>query len=94
MLGDVLGIGAEEFKKRRRNSRVRMLVSCYLAWYAGLTQREVAEFLRVGTGSAVGKQMKRLVGERGNDYKLAKIMKQIEAKLNNAGSTKMSVVKA
>ena len=94
VLGDVLGIGVEEFKKRRRNSWVRMLVSYYLAWYAGLTQREVAEFLRVGTGSAVGKQMKRLVGERGNDHKLAKIMKQIEAKLNNAGSTKMSVVKA
>jgi len=32
--------------------------------------------------------------ERGNDRKLAKMMKQIEVKLNNAGSIKASVVKA
>ena len=68
-------------------------MSYYLARYAGLTQRETAEFLRVGTGSAVSKQIKRLVDERGNNRKLAKMMEQIEAKLNKAGSTKSSVVK-
>ena len=87
VLGDVLGIVVEEFKKRRRDSWTRTLASYYLARYAGLTQREAAEFLRVGTGSAVSKQIKRLVDERGNNRKLAKMMEQIEAKLNKAGST-------
>ena len=94
VLGDVLGVGVEEFKKRRRASRSRALAAYYLACYAGLTQREVGENLQVGTGSAVSKQMKRLVNERGEDRKLAKLMEQIEARLKNAGSAKSSVVKS
>ncbi|MBI2438591.1 MAG: hypothetical protein HYV36_07260 [Lentisphaerae bacterium] len=42
--------------------------------------------LNVGTGSAVGKQMKQLVNERGKDCKLAKLMERIEAGVKHAGS--------
>jgi len=84
----------EEFKKRRRDARARALASYYLACYAGLTQREVAEYLNVGTGSAVGKQMKQLVNERGKDRKLAKLMECIETGLKHAGASKPIVAKS
>jgi len=88
VVGSIIGIEAGEFKKRRRNARARALASYYLACYAGLTQREVAEYLNAGTGSAVGKLMKKLVNERGKDRKLAKLMECIETGLKYAGTSK------
>ncbi|MBI2437415.1 MAG: hypothetical protein HYV36_01180 [Lentisphaerae bacterium] len=40
----------------------------------------------VGTGSAVGKQMKQLVNERGKDRKLGKLMERIETGVKHTGS--------
>ena len=88
IVGSIIGVAVEEFKKRQRDARARALASYYLTCYAGLTQRAVAEYLNVGTGSAVGKQMKQLVNERGEDRKLAKLMECIEIGLKHAGTSK------
>lgn len=74
---------------------VRLQLASYcLTCYAGLTQREVAEYLNVGTGSAVGKQMKQLVNERGKDRKLAKLMECLETGLKHAESSKSLAAKS
>ena len=83
IVGAIIRIEVGEFKTRRRDARARALASYYLTCYAGLTQREVAEYLNVGTGSSVGKQMKKLVNDRGNDRKLAKLMETMEGRLSH-----------
>lgn len=94
IVGSIIGVEAEAFKRRRRNVRARALASYYLTCYAGLTQREVAEYLNVGTGSAVGKQITQLVNERGEDRELAKKMECIETGLKHAGASKLLAVKS
>ena len=94
IVGSIFGVKAGEFKKRRRDARACALASYYLTCYAGLTQREVAEYLNVGTGSAVSKQMKWLVNERGDNRKLAKLMEKIEDRLDNTRTSLLPVVKA
>lgn len=94
IVGAIIGVETDEFRKRRRNVRARALASYYLTCHAGLTQRDVAEYLSVGTGSAVGKQIKQLVNERGKDHTLAKIMERIETGLKDAKSSKSRAAKS
>ena len=49
-----------EFCQRRRHSDLRGVTARMLCRYAGLTQREAATVLGVGTGAAIGQQIKRL----------------------------------
>src|SRR5690606_21281205 len=47
------------FDERRRNSPLRAVAGRFLVRFAGLTQREVAELLSMGSGAAVSAQAKR-----------------------------------
>jgi len=47
------------FQERRRNSPLRAVACRFLLKYAGLTQREVADLLGMGSGAAVSIQVKR-----------------------------------
>jgi putative transposase len=87
----VLGIVAEgldedlaSFNKRRRNSPVRAVAGRFLVRFAGLTQREVAELLGVGSGAAVSAQVKRYHHWLAASPHLRKAVGKIESHLQQA----------
>ena len=59
VLAKELGVEADEFTQRRRNSPLRAIAASFLIKYAGLTQREAVDFLKVGSGSAISRQLSR-----------------------------------
>ncbi|MDE2107120.1 MAG: hypothetical protein KGL39_58480 [Patescibacteria group bacterium] len=52
-VAEALGVGAEAFGQRKRNSALRAVASRYLIGYAGQTQREVAQRLGLRTGGSI-----------------------------------------
>ncbi len=58
-----LGVNREELRRRRRNSFARALAARMLRDHAGLTQRQIADVLGIGSGGAVGKQLGKLAAE-------------------------------
>jgi len=84
ILSEVLGVEIEEFKRRRHSSPLRALAARYLIRYAGQSQRDVADLLDVGSGSAVCKQLNRLPEKLSKDRRLRRQVKQLEAQLSAA----------
>ena len=74
-----LGVELAEARSRRRNSWVRALVARALTRHAGLTQREVAERLGIGTGKAVSAQLARLAAALPRDRHLRQQVTAINA---------------
>jgi len=54
------GVEATALYQRTRNSLLRPMAALFLCHYSGLTQRQVAEMLRIGSSAAVSKQLKKL----------------------------------
>jgi len=54
------GIRKENLLCRRRNATDRAVAAWSLVRFAGLSQREVAQVLHMGSGSAVSQQITRL----------------------------------
>ena len=81
VVGEELGAEAGRFRERRRNSPLRAVAVRFLLRYAGQTQREVAEFLEMGTGSAVCVQARKFNSWIAEDRKLAKLVRRIERRL-------------
>lgn len=79
-----LGVAAGEECVRRRESWVRPIVSRMLSRYGGLTQREVAKRLGIGTGKPVSTHLKRLDQEMNKSKPLARQVAAIETLLENA----------
>ena len=75
---DVLGVTVQEFTERRRNSVLRAIASRLLCRYAGLTQREAAHRLCVGTGSAISRQMRKLTEQLAADRRLERRLQKAE----------------
>ena len=84
ILSEMLGAEIDEFKRRRHGSPLRAIAACYLIRYAGQSQREVADYLDIGSGSAVCKQLNRLPEKLSKDRRLRRQVKQAEAELNAA----------
>jgi len=59
ILSEVLNVEVDEFKKRRRDSALRGIAARLLTRYSGMTQRAVAGFLGMETGSSVSVQMRK-----------------------------------
>ena len=78
MLAEELDIAEEGFKQRRRNSILRAIAGRYLCRYAGLTQREAAEILEVGSGAAISRQMRKLSEVLSKERNLKKTIRKIE----------------
>ena len=87
---DVLRVVGEEFavepqalERRRRGSPLRAVAARLLTRYAGLSQRDVAERLRIGSGSAVCKQLRglpeRLAADRGLRRRLEAAAQRLRA---------------
>jgi len=76
-----LGVEAGEFKRRRRNSALRGVAARLLVKYSGLTQREVAALLGVGTGAAVSTQIRKVQAWTSDDARLRSRILRAEAAL-------------
>ena len=81
ILAETLGVGRESFQQRRRNSSLRAIAARVLVRFSGLTQREIAGRLKMGTGGAVSAQMRRLPALLAADRRLRRSVVQAEARL-------------
>ena len=82
VLSEVLKVKEEEFCRRRRNSPLRAIAARYLMKYAGQSQREAADYLKAGSGSAVSKQMVRYKELLSGDRRWGKLMDKCETVLS------------
>jgi len=77
----VLGVHREVLTTRRRESIVRPVAAKALCDHCGLTQRQVAEVLKMSSGTAVSKQLERLgrslVKDKSVEKKLADLERRI-----------------
>ena len=80
-LAQVLQVDVDEFRQRRRNSPLRAIASNFLIKYSGLSQREVATVLNVGSGSAISRQLLRYRKISTEDKKLNKLLMRCESSL-------------
>jgi len=78
---EALGVEGGDFKCRRRNSSLRAVAAALLCRYAGLTQRAAAERLEMGTGSAVGRQLRGLPERLSKNRSLKRAMHSAEKRL-------------
>jgi len=84
IIGELMGVDADAFKRRRHRSPLRAIASRLLIRFAGCTQRDVADLLRIGSGSAVCKQLARFEEELRKDRPLRLLLKKAENRLENA----------
>jgi len=82
-LADVFGIEVRAFRQRRRNSPLRAVGAHCLCRYAGLTQREAAAVLEVGSGAAISLQLRKLAAELPKDRKLRRLVSKAEKQLGS-----------
>lgn len=81
ILAETVGVGRESFLQRRRNSPWRAIAARVLVRFSGLTQREIADRLKMGTGGAVSAQIRRLPSLLAVDRRLCRSVAQAEARL-------------
>ena len=84
VVAEVFGVGVGDLKQRRRNSVLRAVAARFLCRYAGLTQREAAARLGIGTGSAISRQMKRFSDRLSEDPGLQCRIGKVEQRLTEA----------
>jgi hypothetical protein len=77
----ITGEERSDIVRRRRGTRVRAITARMLTKYGGLTQREVAGLLNVGSGAAISGLLSRLTESRSEDKKLDRLMALIEKAL-------------
>lgn len=78
VLSSVFKVDTAEFKRRRHNSPLRAVAIRFLLRYAGITQRDVADLLHIGSGAAVSNQIHRLPEKLSKDRTLRRKVKQAE----------------
>lgn len=81
LLSKTLGLQAERFKEKKRNSALRPLAAKMLNKYGGLTSRKIAEVLNIGTGAAAGRAIARLDEILEKNHKLKILLPGIEKDL-------------
>jgi REP element-mobilizing transposase RayT/predicted transcriptional regulator len=82
VLADVFAVEESEFSLRSRGSALRAVASKLLIRYAGLTQRDVADLLGIGSGAAVCNQLRRLPDKLAASRRLRKQVKESEVRLD------------
>jgi len=76
-----LRVDPADLKKRHRNSDLRGIAARMLCRHAGLTQRQAAAVLDIGTGAAINKQLLRLETRLRQDAGLRRRIEAIESRL-------------
>ncbi len=84
ILTESFAVEVEAFKRRCRYSPLWAVVARSLMHYAGLSQRDVADLLKVGSGAAVCNQINRLPEKLAKDRQLRRQVKQAEEALSMA----------
>ena len=84
VVAEALGVEPDEFRCRRRNSMLRAVAARCLCRYSGLTQRDAAAALAIGSGAAVGYQLHKLAAQLPQDRALRRRLNQIEERLDAA----------
>ena len=84
ILTEIFGVEVDEFKRRRHNSPLRAVAARSLMRYAGLSQRDVADLLNVGSGAAVCNQLSRLSEKLAKNRRLRRQVKQVEEAISKA----------
>lgn len=77
----VLGVDVERFGERRRSSALRAVAGRMLIRFGGLTQREAARHLNIGTGGAMSAQVRRLPSLLTKNKRLRECVVEIEDRL-------------
>ena len=80
-LSRVFSVPVESFRERRRDSVLRGVGAKYLCRYAGLTQREAAKILKVGSGAAISHQLRKLEGMLADDRRLRHLTREFEKRI-------------
>jgi putative transposase len=81
VLAEAFGVEPDAFRRRRRNSPLRGVAARYLIRYAAQSQRDVADYLNAGSGSAISKQLSGLADKLTDDRKLRRLLKQLDIQL-------------
>ena len=84
VLSEALGVDVEAFRQRRRNSPLRGIAARMLLRFGGQTQRQVAEYLEMGTGGAVSAAVKKLPMRLAEDRSLRRKLKAVEKRLHDS----------
>jgi len=79
----VLGKPRAEVMKRRKGSLDRPILSWTLYEFGGMTQEAIAKHLGLSAGATVGQHSKRVRDAAKTDKKVAKILKELRAKLGS-----------
>ena len=82
-LSDVFEVSVDEFGRRRRGSPLRGVAARCLIRYAGLSQRDVADVLGIGSGAAVCNQMNRFADKLAQDIRLRSLVSHVEERLED-----------
>jgi REP element-mobilizing transposase RayT len=78
-----LGVKSGDERCRRRDCWIRPIVARMLSRYGGLSQREIAVRLAVGTGKSVSEQLQRLSATLEEDRSLRILVTALESELEN-----------
>ena len=78
ILAEAFDVEPDEFRRRRRNSPLRGVAARYLIRYAAQSQRDVADYLNAGGGSAISKQLAGLPDKLSGDRKLRRLVTQLD----------------
>ena len=84
IVGGELGIAREELVQRTRGSMARPVAAQMLSKFAGLSQRQTAEMLGLGTGAAVSMQLAKLRKILPINRSLQRAVTRIEERLEAA----------
>lgn len=89
VLVGVFAVESDEFKRRKRNCPLRAVAARMLIRYAALDQREVAALLKIGSGSAVCKQLSHLPDKLSKGAHLRWQVERIEKHLSETKSARI-----
>ena len=83
ILAEVFEVGVGEFLERRRDSPLRSVAAHFLCRHAGLTQREAAAVLKMGSGAAISHQLRKLALNAEKDRLLRRRVAAAEARFDD-----------
>jgi putative transposase len=86
-VAEVFAVDCNAFRVRGHGSWLRPLCSRALQVYGGLTQREIAKTLSIGSGAAVSKQLRLLDEALNRDKRLQSWWRDIEKNVVNSGQS-------
>ena len=78
VLGEVFEVDVSEFSRRRHASPLRAVAARFLIRYAGLSQRDVADLLHIGSGAAVCNQLTRFADKLAGDRRIGRAVHRVE----------------